>query len=254
MPIPTKPQIRVTQIEAFRRWFEQSEHNNFEITEQSVIDSIKPNGFTGNEYTRIGTAFHSIVESGKPQCMKINNGVRKFLYYGKEKSEYVPEGRVFNINGYLVTLDKAQYCTALTYRNEHPGAFHEIRYQKDYGDAIVSGCADMIDGLEIRDIKTKYSSYVNDIDYVDSCQWRYYLELFGADVFHFDLFCFEGYNLEKYGTDVRGLPLTRHTPAITCYRYGNLENDNRQLLSQFLEWCAYRNLTQYLKFNQEIKQ
>mgnify|MGYP000251941779 CR=1 FL=1 len=36
----SKPLIRVTTIEAFRRYIEQSERDNFEITEQSVIDNI----------------------------------------------------------------------------------------------------------------------------------------------------------------------------------------------------------------------
>ena len=239
-----KPIVRVTQIEAFRRYIEQSDYANFEITEQSVIDSITQE-FTGNEYTRIGTAFHSIVENGNPQCDKISSGVRKFLYYNKEVSEYVPEGRVFNIDGFPVTLDNTQCRVALDYRSEHPNAFHEIRMYGDYGDAIVTGCADMIDGLEIRDIKTKYSE-VRDMDYINSCQWRFYLELFSADVFHFDLFCFDGYKLDKHGYDVRGLPLKRRTPAITCYRYDNMENDNRHLLSEFLAWVKARNLTEYL--------
>ena len=55
------PLIRVTTLEAFRKYIEQSDYANYEITEQSVIDSIVGE-FKGNEYTRIGTAFHRIVE------------------------------------------------------------------------------------------------------------------------------------------------------------------------------------------------
>ncbi len=240
-----KPVIRVTTIEAFRRYIEQSEYDNFEITEQSVIDNITQE-FTGNEYTRIGTAFHSIVETGKPQCTKAAAGERKFLYYGKEQSEPIPEGRIFDIDGNAVTLDAKQCRVALDYRSEHPDAFHEIRTFKDYGEAIVTGCADMIDGTEIRDIKTKYSR-INDTDYINSCQWRFYLDLFDADTFHFDLFTFEGYNKDKHGYDVRGLELTRYQPAITCYRYDKMEDDIRNLLGSFLEWAEYRNLIQHFK-------
>ena len=64
------PLIRVTQLEKFRRYIEQSEYANYEITEQSVIESIT-GVFTGNEQTRIGTAFHSIVETGKPKSEKV---------------------------------------------------------------------------------------------------------------------------------------------------------------------------------------
>lgn len=240
-----KPVIRVTTIEAFRRYVEQSEYDNFEITEQSVIDNITQE-FTGNEYTRIGTAFHSIVETGKPQCTKAAAGERKFLCYGKEQTEPVPEGRTFDIDGNAVTLDIKQCRLALGYRNEHPEAFHEVRTFKDYGKVIVTGCADMIDGTEIRDIKTKYSR-INDADYANSCQWRFYLDLFEADTFHFDLFAFEGYNKDKHGYDVRGIELTRYQPAITCYRYGKMEEDIHNLLDSFLEWADYRNLMQHFK-------
>ena len=68
-----KPLIRVTQLEAFRRYIEQSEYANYEITEQSVIESIT-GVFEGNTYTKIGSAFHKIVEEGTPQCEKVEAG------------------------------------------------------------------------------------------------------------------------------------------------------------------------------------
>ena len=238
-----KPQVRVTQIEAFRRWTRQSEYDNFEITEQDVIDSITQE-FTGNEYTRIGTAFHSIVETGRPVSEKVPAGMRKFTYYGKDMEEPIPCGRKFGVDGYGVVLDVAQCKTALEYRAEHPGAYHEIREYMDFGEAVVTGCADMIDGTEIRDIKTKYS-VPKDTDYINSCQWRYYMQLFNVDVFHFDLFVFDGYNKDKHGYDVRGLPLKRHEP-ITVYRYPNMEKDNANLLHEFMQWIKYRELEQYL--------
>lgn len=240
-----KPVIRVTTIESFRRFVEQSDYDNFEITEQSVIDGITQE-FTGNPYTRIGSAFHSVVESGKPKCTRAEAGERKFLYYGKEMTEPVPVGRTFDIDGFPVTLDVPQCKVALAYRGEHPDAFHEVREFKDYGEAVVTGQADMIDGLEIRDIKTKYSP-ARDSDYTKSCQWRFYLDIFGADTFHFDLFQFEGYKLDKHGYDVRGLPLRRYEPSITCYRYDRMEEDIRFLLGMFLDWAKSRNLMKYFK-------
>lgn len=242
--------VRVTQIEAFRRYVQQSEYDNFEITEQSVIDSITGT-FQGNEYSRIGTAFHSIVETGKPACTKAEAGERKYLLYGKPQTEPLPEGRSFRIDGNDVVLDNAQCRVALDYRREHPCAFHEVRLYKDYGKAVVTGQADMIDGLELRDIKTKFSP-IRDSDYINSCQWRFYLDMFGADTFHFDLFSFEGYKIDRHGYDVRGLTLTRRTPAITCHRYKRMEQDIRMLLGQFLEWAEERQLTKYL-INQNIK-
>lgn len=236
-----KPLVRVTQLESFRR-FISGEYEY--VTEQDVIDGITKE-FTGNEYTRIGTAFHSIVETGCPVCEKVAPGERSFLYYGNVQTEPVPCGRKFDIEGFGVVLDVNQCKVALDYRNEYIDAFHEIRLYKDFGDAIITGCADIIDGIEIRDIKTKYS-YPSDMDYINSCQWRFYLELFNANIFHFDLFVFDGYKKDKHGYDVRGLPLERYSPPITCYRYEGMERDNKNLLHSFLEWAEYRDLTKYL--------
>ena len=151
-----KPLIRATQLEAFRKYIEQSDYASYEITEHSVIDSIS-GAFEGNTYTRIGKAFHKIVEEGTPKCEKVKSGERTFLYYGKEQKEQMPSGLAFDIEGNKIILDIPQCKAALAYRNEHPDAFHEIRLYKDFGNAIITGCADMIDGVEIRDIKTKYS-------------------------------------------------------------------------------------------------
>lgn len=221
-----KPLIRVTTLEKFRRYL--TEASSYD-TEQSVIDTLSGE-FTGNEYTRIGTAFHKIVEEGDAVL------------------DYNPDfhGYDIDVDGYIVKFTMEQARVALDYRDELPGAFHEIRRFKDYGRAIVTGCSDVIDGIEIRDIKTKYSQ-PNDNDYIDSCQWRYYLDIFNADVFHFDLFIFEGYKIDKHGYDVRGLELKRHTPPITCYRYPNMEADNIALLNVFMDWAESRSLLHLLK-------
>ncbi len=214
----SKPLIRVTQLEKFRRYI--NDVSSYD-TEQSVIDTICGE-FKGNTLTRIGTAVHSIIEQGTPYM-----------------------GEPIKVDDQSVYLDDVQWQTALQYRDEHPNAFHEIRQYKDYGCAVVTGCADMIDGLEIRDIKTKYST-PKDADYIDSCQWRYYLDIFGLDVFHFDLFVFQGYNKDKRGYDVRGLELTRYTPPITCYRYPEMESDNINLLNSFIDWAHKREVLDYI--------
>lgn len=243
-----KPLIRVTQLESFRRYI--SGDYDY-MTEQNVIDSIT-GSFKGNAQTRIGTAFHTIVEKGLFVQDKIPAGKRIFTYYGKQVSEDVPAGYVFIIDGNEIILDAKQCDTAIKYRAEHITAYHEVRKFVDMGDVILTGCADMIDGVEIRDIKTKYS-YPDDKDYINSAQWRMYMQMFGADTFHFDLFQFEDYNLDKHGYDVRGLKLTQHLP-ITVYRYPQMENDNANLIKEFMQWATAKNLVECLvNQNNKIK-
>ncbi len=248
--IMTKPTIRVTQLEQFRRlicgdypW----------LTEKSVIDSITGE-FQGNALTTIGTAFHGIVQMGNTGA-EIPPVEVKYGERGKIEVEPKPYGYSFpTVTGaieYDVIFDRDQTDIALSYRDEFRDAFHEIREYKDYGDAIVTGCADMIHGNSIRDIKTKFSP-VNCNDYINSAQWRYYLELFDLDDFYFDLFVFGGYKEDKHGTDVRGLRLERITPPIACYRYKDLQQDNRLLLTQFLQWAEKRNIIKYLYKNGKL--
>lgn len=242
-----KPLVRVTQLENFRRMLGDYSY----VTEESFIESLT-GVFLGNVKTRIGTAFHSIVETGKPECKVVGAGVRDFTYYNKPQQEPVPCGREFDIDGFKVRLDVPQCKVALDYRNQYPNAYHEIRTWKDYGDFIVTGQADMIDGFTIRDIKTKYSA-PDDKDYIDSYQWRYYLDMFGCDTFYFDLFCFEDYKEDKHGYDVRGLKLSRYEPAIECDWYDGLSVDIRGLLSEFKKWADFRGMTEKLPMYDETK-
>ena len=63
--------VRVTQLESFRKYLEGNEDKDRFITsEQDVIDGLT-GVFTGNEYTRIGTAFHRIVEGNTDGVEKI---------------------------------------------------------------------------------------------------------------------------------------------------------------------------------------
>jgi galactose mutarotase-like enzyme len=63
--------VRVTQLESFRKYITGDEDRDlFVVTEQDVINSIT-GVFTGNECTRIGTAFHRIIEGNTDGVEKI---------------------------------------------------------------------------------------------------------------------------------------------------------------------------------------
>lgn len=218
--------IRVTTLEKFRRWKDEvSEYDS----EESFIESLTGE-FTGNAYTQIGTAFHSIVENGISVVRPYSGNIYCVV------ADNVP-----------VYFDKSHIDIALAYKNEAPQALHEIRlfktYPTKYGDVEITGCADIVNGLILRDIKTKYSP-VKQQEYLDSCQWRFYLELFQLNDFIFDLFQFVGYTKE-YGTNVSSLILERFEP-IPCIRYATMEQDNRDLLDGFLDYIFSQNLQQYI--------
>ena len=98
----TKPMekalIRVTLLEAFRRFRDSeviyTDGDGFEVcaSEEDVISNVTGE-FKGSEYTRIGSAFHSIVETGSPKCVKLKAEKKKVMYRNKEVEVDIPEGK-----------------------------------------------------------------------------------------------------------------------------------------------------------------
>lgn len=214
--------IRVTQIEAFRRFIEGEPYS----TEESLIESWS-GVFKGNEYTRIGTGFHLLVEKGD---ISVNNTL---------KIDEIP-----------IIYNSEQVQTALSYKDEIKGCFHEVRMSKKYlinsDEITVSGTCDVLHGLLIRDIKTKYSDVRSIDDYIRSYQWRIYCDMFGIERFIFDVFQFVGYDKDKNGYDVSGLEIKRHDP-IECLWYHKMNDDIHYLLYQLVEYVKYKRLEHLFK-------
>ena len=215
--------VRVTTIEAFRRFIQDA---SIYSTEENLLETLTGK-FTGNEYTRIGTAFHKIVECG-------------------DVSFHHNDCRVVLIDNIPIEMNQQHIDTALQYKAENKGCFHELRTSKKYlidGIEIeVSGGLDLLLGNLIRDIKTKYSSLRSIEDYTNSYQWRFYLDLFEMEEFCYDIFEFKGYNKERDLYDVSKLKLVRHEP-IPCIWYAGMQRDIEKLLSQFIEYLQFKNLT-----------
>lgn len=231
-----KPKVSVTTLEQFRR-FMSGKYDY--MTEESLIESVIGT-FEGNTKTRIGTALHSIVENGDEGLQKVPEGTREFLYYGKPKQEPVPKGYVVFVDNFPVFFDEKQVETIVDYRNEHIDCFHEIKIRKDYGEIVLSGMADLIEGVGIRDMKTKFST-PDDDEYIDSLQWKFYCDMFEAEEFRFDLFEVMDYNENRHGYDIRGLELKLREP-IVLYPYPAMLQDIDNNIKEFISWCKLRNL------------
>ena len=63
-------------------------------------------------------------------------------------------------------------------------------FRTPFGDISVTGVADQLIGLDVVEIKTKYSPISFDA-YYDSLQWRVYCELFNAPYVHYKIFEFD---------------------------------------------------------------
>lgn len=221
--------ISVTSLEKFRRFRDNVSSYD---TEESLLETLSGE-FKGNAYTQVGTAFHSIVENGGIICQLQNDG-----------------NFIINSDDVNVKMNYGQVTEALNYRNMLSSAFYEVASGKDfqtsYFPIYVGGRIDVIHGLHVRDIKTKYSPIKSIMDYMDSCQWRLYLEFLSTDTFYFDVFQFEKYDKEKHGVDVSPLSLAPRY-EIECLRYDTMEQDNQKLVNDFCEYIKIKNLFHLLK-------
>lgn len=215
-------QVRVTHLEAFRRFVQDEPYS----TEESLIESWS-GVFQGSEYTRIGTGFHLLVEKGN-----------------------ITKDNQLIIDQIPITYNDKQIETAMEYRAEIFPCFNEVPGRKTYQiedeEILVTGICDVLKGLLIRDEKTKYSDLRSIEDYIRSYQWRFYCDMFQVPDFIFDVFQFIGYDKDKNGYDVSGLDIKRHDP-IPCMSYYKMSDDLHYLLYQFLEYVRYKKLEHLFK-------
>jgi hypothetical protein len=126
-------------------------------TEESFLCQLK-GGFKGNDKTTVGTAFHAIVERGESVCeAKRSPGLSEF----DPVTVTAAVTAAVNVEGKRVVFNGYQMDVALDYRGELRGAFHEVPAKKVFpthcSDITVSGTADILHGIYIRDIKTRFS-------------------------------------------------------------------------------------------------
>lgn len=218
--------VRVTQLEQFRKYLSFSPY----VEEKDVIASLSGE-FTGNNKTRIGTAGHKIVENGVFAAYPILN------------------------DNWIITIDNEYYSCfngnqirmLQEHRDSLSGAFHELKHGKTYQTRHypihVGGTQDVIHGITVRDTKFAFRK-PDPYNYWDSCQWKFYLEFLGLDVFYFDLFEFKGYK-DEMKLNVSSLELIQHEP-LECIRYKAMEQDNLNLVESFVDWIETKGLTHLL--------
>jgi hypothetical protein len=198
-------------------------------TEEALIESLEGK-FTGNDKTKTGGAFHKIIED--PSACKLDKDARVI------------------VDDFVFTQD--QFMVAVSYRKQHPVMIHEVDAYKIYnvngfGEIMVTGRVDGIEGREIRDAKTKYRQ-PDFGEYIDSIQWKFYLDMLKLDVFYYDIFEVKSFKelpaqTPYYIPDAR---FVYHEP-LRCARYINLENDCMKVLEGFLEYIENRNFFHLLK-------
>lgn len=222
--------ISVTVLESFRRYM--TEASPFD-TEEKLLQSIK-GIFRGNAKTEFGQAYHAILEGR----YTIGN-----------------DGKIC-AKGMRFTPEQAK--PALGYRTRHPQIVSEVPvskiYSTKYFPVMISGRVDAIEGLFIRDAKTKFRS-PDFVEYMQSCQWKFYTDMLEATGFLYDVFeiiCFGDEDNEPYGNltaqscffpDVQ----VCEVKSVACHPYAGMHDELTALVDDFIGYVENRNLWPYLK-------
>lgn len=154
--------------------------------------------FEPTEAMLAGTAFHKCMEDAAP-------------------GEY----DVLEANGFTFYLPDAAIALP---------TIRELRCFGQYGPLRVTGQVDALYGKRVEDHKT--TAYFNADGYLEGCQWRFYLDLFGADVFRWNVFEIK---------PVKGKERTYEvSPPQTLeqYRYPGLHDDCMDLAAGFYQFAT----------------
>lgn len=179
--------FRVSHVAAFARWRDDQDADEVGW----LINQIRSNEET--EAMRKGTAFHKALETIPDEW---------------EGSELSALGYTFVFTADVeISLPKTR----------------EVRNSKDYGGIVVSGQADLLGGREIKDHKS--TARFEAEKYLEGWQWRYYLDIFGADAFTW--LVWEMDEIQPLTYEVFGFH------QLTQYRYPELERDCRDLALDF---------------------
>lgn len=152
------------------------------------------------ESMRAGTAFHKALEFAQP-------------------------GRIdgLSANGYTFFI-RCDAEIALP-------SIREVRGHKRYGNLNVTGQVDCLAGKRVEDHKT--TAYPNLERFIEGYQWRFYLDIFDADVFRWNIFTIKEEEPMVYAvTDFNQLEQMR---------YPGLHNDCLRLATEFVDYMETVN-------------
>lgn len=219
--------VSVSTLEKFRRFIAGASDWD---TEASVIEAIKGE-FRGNEKTNIGKAFHSIIEK-------------------YQRDDVLTPELVDPETGVTFTAQQAQ--VALDYRKREP-AEREVPSSKVYKarnlEFKVTCRTDALQGALIRDVKVIFKEFDHKVykDFENSSQWKFYLDIFDAAAFYYDVFEVKGFN-GLYNNRLGNAQIIAHEP-FNFLPFDTMQEELNDLVKFFGDWVEIHNLTHLFKIS-----
>lgn len=158
-------------------------------TPQDLVDRLTQ--FEPSEPMLAGTAFHKALEDSQP--------------------------------GEYDTLAALGYTFHLTEGEIAIPDIRELRASKAYGPLRVSGQVDALCGLRVEDHKT--TGRCDPDRYMAGCQWRFYLDIFRAEIFRWNIFEIKLVGVREYQV--------KAPQVLEQFRYPGMEQDCMKLAQDF---------------------
>lgn len=216
--------IRVTAIEAVRQLlYCVTEENEAWINEPNVIDTLK--GVERyNVKAAYGSAGHAIIEN--PLACKVEGG--------------------YKVDDFFFTDQQA--APLIKFHSEHPLMTREVPISKAYDlqncTLLITGTTDHIEGIICRDTKFKFSSF--DVqDFMDSYQYRLYLDMLGMKHFIYDFFPVKSFN----GMEDMSKSVIKECEPMPLVAYKGMQEDIYSMLNEVMDFVQAKGLEQYLKID-----
>jgi len=194
--------ISTTTLESFRLWRVDR------IDEAELVATIKGE-FVPTWRVLFGRAYGKVLE--QPDVYR------------------VPDG--YACNGYRFEADAVDPALATIDRR---GLF-EVKATREYGEHIVVAKVDHILGADITEFKTRFGPYQVE-KYARSCQWRFELDVFGAERVTYRVF--------RFSQDPIALDAIEELPL---YPYPQLHDECCALVDAFAVYVRRRRLEFYLQ-------
>lgn len=221
--------VSVSKLDAFDKFVHRQTEDNEQYNNEQTFLATLMGKFVQIDHAKYGECFHAIVE-GIAQRVLLTGEKPQQVYKYKE-----------------VMIPDAQAQHAIDYGARHAGGISELAVSKRYStrwcDLIVTGRLDKLIGNWIRDCKTKYSSPDMQEDYIDSAQWKFYLDMMDLDVFWYDVFQVSGFNALSDMLTAKIKPLE----PMYCVRYPELPEDIQSVMEEFVEYVQFKNLQQWIE-------
>lgn len=217
--------IAVTTIEQFRRYCAGT------TTLENLLSSIRGE-FTPSQWMELGTAFHAILEEPS-----------KYVVFCDQHGE-ATEHHAYLCDDLFFPAEAIEPCIDAM---DYSGAF-EVKTSKKYfvgsEEVTVVAKCDQLLGMTVIENKTRWGQFDYD-GYAESCQWRFYLDIFNVEAVKYNVFCM------NY-TVSRGIELNS-IETFTMHDYCDLQSDLQQLLSDFIYFINTQNLQHYFRDKYEYQ-